>query len=272
MKYAALWVLGLCLAPFLVYALPDIPSFNDCPDIIYNSGFQKDSKPSNGSGGLAGYQTHTVFSQSANRTFYTYVPNDYNPQKAYPLLFAWHGSAGAGSAQFNARATRNFWQPSAEHHKFIVVAQAGTGSSGGWKPSVDLLIFADILHRVKALYNIENTRIYGEGFSAGGHLLHYYMLNNSLDYAAYIVRAGTLQSGAGISALSQSERRIPVYISIGSTDPYLPAIEVEEPYYFLAGWENQKNYWLNVFNGGHEHDLNVIWKSWEKICTFSTLN
>ena len=90
-------------------ALPDIPSFMDCTDVIYNSGFQNDSQPSNGSGGnYPGIFTRTVFAQGQNRNYYVSIPPEYDSNKAIPLLFSWHGAGGAGTAPAYAIAHRNF--------------------------------------------------------------------------------------------------------------------------------------------------------------------
>lgn len=257
-------------------ALPDIPSFMDCEDIIYNSGFQNDSQPSNGSGGsYPGSFTRTVFAQSQNRNYYISIPLNYNPLIATPLLFTWHGAGGAGTAPTYAIAHRNFWKPTGDLNNFIVIAQESTGVSGGWVPSTDFSILSVILQDMYDNYNIEQTRIYGHGFSAGGHVLHGLMLQNSEDYAGYVISAGVLETYAGINAPANATRIIPLYVSIGTNDTFGPNLNnlthTNHTIFNNAGWQDNKTYWLDEFVGGHEIEANVRQKSWDKLCTFSKL-
>ena len=160
------------------FGLPDIASFNDCPDIVFNSGFQNDSESSNGTGGMyPGSFTRQVFSNGANRTYFISIPPDYNPKQPSPLVFTWHGAAGAGTALANSEATRNFWKSYADANNFIIIAQVGTGATGGGFtfPNDINYLFA-ILDDMFAHYNIEKKRIYGHGFSSGGHLMNTLML------------------------------------------------------------------------------------------------
>ena len=248
----------------------------DCEDVIFNAGFQDDSQPSNGNGGLfPGSYTRSVFSAGLNRNYYIYIPSSYDPTIAMPLLFTWHGTSGAGNMTLYAKAHRDFWKDTAEISNYIVVAQEATGASGGWVPSTDFGIFEDILQDMYSNYNIEKTRVYGHGFSSGGHVIHGFMLQNSQDYAAYIVSAGVLEAYAGTQAPNNAIRKIPVFISIGSNDttgPNLNNLTHQNRIQFLnAGWIENKTYWLDEFNGGHVIDVDVRTKSWNKVCTFSKL-
>ncbi len=254
-------------------ALPDIASFNDCADIIFHSGFGNDSQPSNGIGGnFPGSFTRTVFSQGQNRNYYVSIPPNYDPLVATPLMIAWHGAGGAGSAPAAAQSMRDYWKPTADANNFIVVAQAATGNSGGWVPSTDFPILSDILADMEADYNIEKTRIYGHGFSAGGHVMHTLMLYNANEFAAYAVSAGVLEAHAGTSAPANAARQIPVYVSVGASDSLLSYVNSNHILFNNAGWIDDKTYWLDVFTGGHTIKPQLASQSWQKLCTFSKLN
>ncbi|VAW41716.1 hypothetical protein MNBD_GAMMA01-687 [hydrothermal vent metagenome] len=258
------------------FALPDIPSLMDCEDIIFNAGFQDDSQPSNGTGGsYSGSFTRTVFAAGQNRNYYISIPPNYDPTIATPLLFSWHGAGGAGTAPAYALAHRDFWKPIADNNNFIVVAQESTGASGGWVPATDFAIHAIIMQDMYDNYNIERTRIYGHGFSAGGHVLHGLMLNTSQDYAAYIISAGVLEAYAGINAPANAARIIPLYVSIGNNDIFGPNLNnlthTNHTIFNNAGWIDDTTYWLDEFNGGHQIDAQLPQKSWAKLCTVSKL-
>jgi len=252
--------------------LPDIPSFMDCEDIIFNSGFQDDSNPTNGSGGILGAQTRSVFSNGQNRNYHIYVPSSYTDNNPLPLMILYHGAGGAGTSPSQAIAMRNFWQTAAENNNYIIMAQESTGASGGWVPGTDFPILSDLLGDMYLDYNIEQTRIYGYGFSAGAHVMHTLMLFNSLEFAAYIVSAGVLEAHAGVNAPGNSARIIPVYVSIGINDASLiPFVQSNHIVFNNAGWIDDETYWLDEFNGGHQVDIQIQQKSWDKVCTFSNL-
>ncbi len=252
--------------------LPDIPSFMDCEDIVFNSGFQDDSNPTNGSGGILGAQTRSVFSNGQNRNYHIYVPSNYTDNNPLPLMILYHGAGGAGTSPSQAIAMRNFWQTAAENNNYIIMAQESTGASGGWVPGTDFPILSDLLGDMYLDYNIEQARIYGYGFSAGAHVMHTLMLFNSLEFAAYIVSAGVLEAHAGVNAPANADRIIPVYVSIGINDASLiPFVQSNHIVFNNAGWIDDETYWLDEFNGGHQVDIQIQQKSWDKVCTFSNL-
>jgi poly(3-hydroxybutyrate) depolymerase len=269
-------ILGLLFVVSQLQALPDIASFIDCADVIFNSGFHDDSQASNGVGGVfPGAFTRSVFSQGQNRNYYISIPPDYDPAIASPLLLTWHGAGGAGTAPSFAIAHRDFWQPTGDFNNFIVVAQESTGATGGWVPATDFLILVDILDDMYNSYNIEQTRIYGHGFSSGGHAMHALMLQNAANYAAYIISAGVLEAFAGLNAPANASRIIPLYVSIGTNDTAGPNLNMlthsDHIVFNNAGWVDDRTYWLDEFIGGHVIDAQVRIKSWAKICTFSKL-
>ena len=254
-------------------ALPDIPSFLDCPDIVFNSGFQDDSQPSNGVGGeFPGSFTRSVFSNGELRTYYVSIPPLYNPDTPLPLLFSWHGAAGVGTAQTNAELTRDFWKPTGDANNFIVLTQAGTGSNGGgFTFPNDIILLADILADLYASYNIELKRVYGHGFSSGGHLMHTLMLfYNKGRFPAYAISAGTFADAVFEDPeVPANSLVVPVYVSIGDKDPLLNTVLSEQTKFLDAGWVENHTYWLDIFDGGHQLDLNMPQNSWNQLCTFS---
>ncbi len=274
------WIEGALLGLALMHAgnawaLPGVPSLNDCSEIIFNGPFQDDSQPSMGSGGaFPGALDATVFVDGTlgNQTYYLYLPSAYQPARAWPLVVLWHGAAGPGQAATQAQAVRSIWQNAAETHGFILLAQAATGASGGWQPPDDQIILNAILNDVRADYNIENTRIYGWGFSAGGHYMHGIWLANADQFAGYAVSAGVLAGFAGTGAPAAALRQLPVYVSIGSLDTtLLPFAQSDRLVFLGAGWLEGFNYWLDVFVGGHQVDLTVPQDSWQRLCHWTVL-
>ena len=244
-------------------------------DVLFKANFQTISQPSGGKRGAypGAFNRHVTYN-GKTYLYYISIPPSYNPNNSMPLLFTWHGAAGAGTAPSNAKAMRDFWRPTGDANDFIVVAQAATGElGGGWVPDRDVAILNLILENMYRYYNIEKTRIYAHGFSAGGHIMHALMLFNSQEFAAYAVSAGVLEAFAGTSAPFNATRKIPVYISVGAFDtsgPNLRNLSRSNHQIFInAGWVDNQNLWINEFNGGHQIDTQLPQKAWNKIGNFT---
>jgi hypothetical protein len=99
-------------------------------------------------------------------------------------------------------------------------------------------------------------------------LMHFY----NQGYAAYAISAGTFADAVYEDPdVPANSEVVPVFISVGQSDPMLATIQSERVKFLNAGWVENQTYWMDVFNGGHQLDVNVPVKSWEKICTFSKL-
>ena len=164
-----------------------------------------------------------------------------------------------------AQAARNDWATVANTGGFIVVAQASTGSGGGWLPSNDSAILNEIITDVFTAYNIEQNRIYGWGFSAGGHFIHALALQNSTFFAAYGVNAGILQALAGASAPTSATRKVPVDIHIGTSDSLLPYAQQDKTTFQNAGWTLGTDLHYTEFSGGHTYTTTHLSQIWNNI-------
>ncbi|WP_395374805.1 hypothetical protein [Marinicella sp. W31] len=266
--------LCLLIFSFQVLALPGIASLNQCPDVIFNDAFENNSSPSLGTGGgFPGDQNIAInIPKIGIRTYYLYVPDGYQASEAWPLLVLWHGQVVPGQADTEAQNIRNFWQQTAEANNIIILAQASSGAGGGWLPGTDSQILAAMIDDVQSLYNIENNRIYGWGFSAGAHVMHAIALNNTDFFAGYAASAGTLSNFAGTAVLEAAPRKIAAFVSVGTQDPLFSDAQAESLLFQQAGWVLGRNYWLDAFNGGHQLNNDLPEKAWQAICTATLLD
>lgn len=235
-----------------VKALPDIPSFKYCSDLIHHSGFQNHSQPSSGSGGAyPGSHTLQVNVGNATYNYHIYIPSGYQPSQAWPLLMVLHGAASPGQTNQAAISMRNFWQNTAELNQMILVAPVATGSQSWVMTEPSRTMWNQILSSMQGLYNVENARVYGWGFSAGGHVGHWYFLENSMRFAAYGVNAGVLEAYAGLNDPHFAARHIPVIEMVGTNDSLYPYTLNDQTAFLNAGWQAGVDYQLVTFNGGH---------------------
>lgn len=223
--------------------------------------------PTGGSGGAyPGNQSRNVtVSGLGTQTYYLYIPTTYTPGTAMPVMFAFHGAGGTGTAPAAAQAARNDWGSVAASNDFIVIAQAATGSGGGWLAGNDSAILNAIITDAFGAYNIDQDRIYAWGFSAGGHFLHALALQNADFFAAYSVNAGVLATLAGSGAPAAATRTIPVDIHIGTTDSLLPYAQQDKTAFQSAGWTLGTNLYYTEFSGGHTYTTTHLSQIWNNL-------
>ena len=201
MRCARSLVLTLVLASPLAgaattFALP--PWMCTRGDTVFRADFDADGviphQPSNGTGGtFPGDVTRTISVPGhGTHTFYLRLPPDYSPGRSWPLLLALHGDGGPGQATQSALQVRSDWSNWSDPRGFIVLAPVASGSQGGWQPDVDVPVMSAALDDTLARYNVEETRVYLWGYSAGAHVAHALAIENTDYFAAYGVSAGSL--------------------------------------------------------------------------------
>jgi poly(3-hydroxybutyrate) depolymerase len=268
------------------------------PDAIFANGFEAGpfavpSDPSNGSGGALGSITrnvHVAGLGSGTQTYFLYVPDSYTPSKAWPLLLALHGVAPYPDSY--AAMTRDDWSTVANAGQFIVAAPvahdvvdvSGTFVTTWLVPPTsganDYDQFAAIRTDLENAYNIERTRVYGWGFSAGGHVMHDLGVTtqssafNASTMAAYGVSAGDL-AGLACAGLSNTEcnqllaavpRKIPLDIHVGISDPNFGYAQSDHTRFVAQGWTSGQTIFYTTFVGGHEYTVTQLGEIWHNLC------
>jgi len=197
-----------------------------------------------------------------------------------------------------AKMVRDDWASIAQAGHFIVAAPTAhdtyvepscncTGVSWLVPPSssaTDYDEFDAIRTDLEAAYNIERTRIYGWGFSAGAHVMHDLGVNafsaafNASTMAAYGVSAGALASLAcgGLTTaqcgqvLAALPRKIPVDIHLGNTDPLYTNVKYhagDDPVLFENnGWYVNHDFFYTLFSGGHTYTVAQLGNIWSNLC------
>ena len=275
------------------------------PDAIFTGGFETGEiavphLPSNGSGGAIGSVTRTLHIAnlgSGAQPYYLYVPANYTPTHAWPFLLALHGVSPYPDTY--AATTRDDWITAADAGGFIIAAPiANHQVLVNGQPGVTWLVpptsgpndydeFAAVLADVESAYNIERTRNYVWGFSAGASVAHDLGVNtystafNASTMAAYSAFAGALASLAchGLSdaqctqLLVNLPRKITVDLHIGNND-YLPLVtDVQSDYrrFQNAGWQAtgsppSRTLYYTIFVGGHDYSVPQLAQIWGNLC------
>jgi hypothetical protein len=279
------------------------------PDAIYVSGFETGEiavphAPSNGGGGALGSGTrslHIANLGNGTQPYYLYVPANYKPNRTWPFLLALHGVSPYPDTY--AQTTRDDWVAAASANGFIVAAPiANEQVSVSGQPGVTWLVpptsgpndydeFAAVLADVEGAYNIERTRIYVWGFSAGASVAHDLAINsysgsfNASTMAAYGASSGALEylacAGLGNAQCQQLltglPRRIPVDLHIGnSDDPNLKsAVQNDRDLFQNAGWQYlgypPHELYYTLFVGTHEYTVPQLSDIWLNLCPHAVI-
>jgi poly(3-hydroxybutyrate) depolymerase len=95
------------------------------------------------------------------RSYHLRAPDAYDPQRAYPLVFRWHGRGGdglSGGLGIEDSAAND------------AVVAAPDGQQKNWNAGADDLAFFDaMLEAIEMRYCVDRDRVYSYGFSAGAY-------------------------------------------------------------------------------------------------------
>ena len=98
--------------------------------------------------------------QNQARTYNLRVPDNYQANHAYPVIFRWHGSGGNG-------LSGGLGIESIAGKDAIIVAPDGLNQI--WRSDkVDIIFFDHMLETISKQYCIDSKRVFSYGFSVGG--------------------------------------------------------------------------------------------------------
>ena len=175
--------------------------------------------------------SHTLDVDGQSRTFELYLPPDYDPSQAYPLVFAWHGGGSTGAWAQSYFGIEE--QPGAD---VVVVYPDGLEDaygSTGWEVDPeghDFVFFDDLSAYLEANLCIDKTRLFSAGFSWGAYF------SNSLG----CYRADALNAFASVAGgpPRPKDEEDPMYygdcngqaaawVAHGTADNFIPLFEGE---------------------------------------------
>lgn len=154
-----------------------------------------------------------------DRACYLFVPDKLTKDHPAPLLLLLHGSGRNGASLTDK------WKDLAKKEGIILVAPDAI-TAEGWRSPVDGPDFLhDLITELLAKYPIDPHRMYIFGHSAGASFALYMALYESEFFAATAIHAGALTSQDGI-IVERAKRKIPIYIAVGTVDPFFPLAAV----------------------------------------------
>lgn len=179
---------------------------------------------------FTGLMAQTIDAAGMQRAYDLVVPEGYDPDVAYPLVFAWHGRGGNGEL---ARLYFKVEEASAGQAVFVYpdgLPLADMNNQTGWDldpANEDVALFDAILADVSARLCIDPARVFSTGHSFGGYM------SNTLGCArAGIVRAIAPVAGGG--PFGACSGQVAAWLAHGTGDTTVP----------LSQGEGARDHWL----------------------------
>jgi poly(3-hydroxybutyrate) depolymerase len=157
---------------------------------------------------------------SNGRPYYVDMPNDYDPNQPYPVVFKYHPLGGS------AEGARGMYL-GASDFEAIYVSQEGSDNGFPNQGGADEQMTRDIMTDIEARLCVDRARYYATGFSYGGSMSYTAACNMSDKFRAVAAMAGAPISGASCTS-QEPERPVAVLGIHGEEDTALP-ITMAEP-------------------------------------------
>ena len=160
---------------------------------------------------------HAANETSERGGFSMYVPEDYDPARAYPLVMALHGGAGHG------RLFLWSWLREARGRGVILVAPTAIGDTWSlMEPQVDSSNLVRVLEEIAQRWNVDRSRLLLTGMSDGGT----FTLLSGVDNASPFTHLAPVAASFHPLLLTMTDPRrvkgLPVYLVHGALDWMFP--------------------------------------------------
>lgn len=186
----------------------------------------------------------TFESSGKKRTYYLLMPDQATPDHPAPLLVLLHGSGHNGLSLVDK------WKDLASKEG-IIIAGPDSNNPESWRTPVDGPDFLrDLVSELESKYPIDKHRVYLFGHSGGAVFAIYMALYESEYFAAVAIHAGAMKT-RDVSLVEGAKRKIPIYMVVGTVDPFFPLTDVRATRDMLNknGFDSQL-----IEMPGHDHN------------------
>lgn len=182
------------------------------------------------------------------------VPDDYDPQRKYPVEFMLHGGVSRPPWEPGQQWWRRGYQ-SLQAPDRITVVPASWNQAFWWFPN-QAENLPEILRQVKQDYNVDENRVTLAGVSDGGTGAYFFAFRQPTHWAAFLPYIGHMavlrnrDAGGGHALFFENLTAKPLYIVNGEADPLYPAYAVR-PYIEYLQQAGVPHVFKAIFEGGH---------------------
>ncbi|MBD3177414.1 MAG: hypothetical protein GF320_19745 [Armatimonadia bacterium] len=173
-----------------------------------------------------------------------YVPDTYADTRATGLVLVLHGWDGNNTGFGFPTNPNDSYYASAKQRGWLVAWPWGRGNQD-WRDSGETDLY-DVIEEIKALYSIDESRIYLAGISMGGRGVWHHAMRRPDVWAGVVPIAGA--SSGQVWTVWQEERlapnlrNVPSYILHGAKDSVVPVEDARTMYRSLADLEYAVEY------------------------------
>lgn len=161
-------------------------------------------------------EKHTVTYRSQERTYHLYVPESVTPETPAPLLVLLHGSGRDGTSLIEE------WRKLADEEGILLVGPDALDPRSWAIPQDGPRLLRDVVDAVSVEQPVDSRRVYLFGHSAGANFALPMALAQSKYFAAAGVHAGAFRQPGEDDYVDHAERMIPIFLIVGTRDPYFP--------------------------------------------------
>lgn len=169
----------------------------------------------------------TLCIDDVERPYVLYIPPGYQRTEAAPLLVRLHGGVGRGDIEPEPleHAKEDEFIPVAEEKDWVVLYPFGQMGATWWD-DVGMANVRNLIRTVKRVYNIDDDRVWLEGFSDGGSAGFAHAMVTPNDYAAIVALNGHMGVGSisgGLHLYAPNLSNTPIYAVTTKADELYPS-------------------------------------------------
>ena len=193
-----------------------------------------------------GFLNRVLTLDGAEHRYQVYVPRDYRPSQAWPVILALHGGGERGTdglLQTDVGLARAIRRHAGRFPAIVVFPQRPPGDSAGWQGDGARIALA-ALDKTLIEFNTDRSRVYLTGLSMGGNGSWYLAYNHGDRFAAAVIICGWVSErrstavatvtypaiapgaeGSTFDAVAKRVAKLPIWIFHGDADEVVPVAE-----------------------------------------------
>lgn len=171
----------------------------------------------------------TACIDGVQRSWMLYIPPAYDPKEPTPLFVNLHGGVGRPEPIPDTSALEymddNIFKTMAKENGWLMLFPFGQLGATWWD-SVGMANVNNLVRRVKAVYNVDDDRVWMGGYSDGASASFAWGMLNPTDYAAFLALSGHIGVGSldgGLPTYAPNLANTPTYAVTSFEDELYPS-------------------------------------------------
>lgn len=173
----------------------------------------------------------TVCIDGVTRPYVIYVPSSYDPKTPTPMLVFLHGLVSRPNLMPNAReeVEKDTLTALVEKRGWFLLVPLGQAGATWWD-DVGMTNIMNLIRTAKTNFNIDDDRVYLNGFSDGASASFLFAMVNPTDFAAFVPLNGHMGVGSedgNLPTYATNMANTHLYVTTTDHDRYYPTSMME---------------------------------------------